>query len=322
MKITNLIAVPFLYLALFACTNSKRVSDSSDYMTIDEAMNVSMVLGAAAPLANNPGTSPELPALFRPPFTSISPVRLFDNLYFVGTTAVGAFIVDSGDGLVMLDTGNGDADAALMADDMKKIGLDPSKIKLIFISHEHFDHYGGVNYFKKNICPDAKVAMSLVGWNMLQSTPMESPYIGSRPQKVDIYLTDGMKIKIGNETFRIVATPGHSPGCISFIFPVTDHGNKHMAGLMGGSAVWPTQVETYLYKSSIEYFKSFASAAKCDVGLAFHSQEEDFAAIRTRKSGEPNPLVIGTDKFNTVYLEKYRDRYRQMIESGKIKLSD
>jgi hypothetical protein len=92
-----------------------------------------------------------------------------------------------------------------------------------------------------------------------------------------------------------------------------------MAGLMGGSAVWPTQVETYLYKSSIEYFNAFAAAERCDVGLIFHSQESDFAALRLRKSGEPNPLVVGTERFNTIYLEKFRERYRQMIESGRIK---
>jgi metallo-beta-lactamase class B len=316
VKDFKVFAVSVLCLTFIAC---KDVKKTSDCLNIDEASAIEMVPGAVAPLASNPGISPELPAPFRPPFTSINPIKLFDNLYFVGTTAVGAFIVDSGDGLVMLDTGTGDTDAALMADDMKKIGLDPSGIKLIFISHEHFDHYGGVQYLKKNVCPNAKVAMSLVGWNMLQSTPMESLYMGSRPQKVDIYLSDGMKIKLGNESFQVVATPGHSPGCMSFIFPVTDHGDKHMAGLMGGSAVWPTQVETYLYKSSIEYFKSFASAARCDVGLLFHSQEADFDALRMRKPGETNPLVIGTEKFNTVYLENFRNRYRQMIESGRIK---
>jgi hypothetical protein len=115
--------------------------------------------------------------------------------------------VDSGDGLVMLDTGNGDADIAMMVEDMKKLRL---------------------------------------------------------------------------------------------------------------SAVWPTQVETRLYKSSIEYYKAFAQAAKCDVGLAFHSQESDFAQLRIRKSGEPNPLVIGQEKFDTVFLQKYRDRYQKMLESGDL----
>jgi metallo-beta-lactamase class B len=154
---------------------------------------------------------------------------------------------------------------------------------------------------------------------MLQTHPPIWAYISARPQSVDIYLTDGMRIKVGNVIFQGVATPGHSPGCVSFIFPVTDNGRPHMAGVMGGTAVWPTQVETRLYKSSVEYFKAFAVAAKCDIGLGVHSQETDFAALRARKPGEPHPLVLGTEKFDTVYLKSYRDRYQQMLDSGILK---
>jgi len=287
-------------------------------LSIAEAEAALKVPGAAAPYVNLPDPDPLPPTFFGPPpYPSIAPIKLFDNFYFVGTTAVGAFVIDTGDGLVMLDTGIGKDDATKMVEDMKKLGLDPSTIKLIFISHEHFDHYGGVQYLK-TVCPNAKVAMSLIGWNMLQSVPMEAGYIGPRPQSVDIYLTDGMKIKLGNTTFQIVATPGHSAGCMSFIIPVTDNGKAHMAGIMGGTAVWATQLETRLYKSSIEYFKAFATAAKCDVGLGVHSKEEDFAALRVRKSGEAHPLVIGTEKFDTVYLQKYRDMYQCVLDSGKM----
>jgi metallo-beta-lactamase class B len=321
-----------LLIALFCCTTflsfltEKKISAQAtsvtrlthDYLTVDEAAASLKLRESAAKLAINLGVSPKLPGSFSPPYRSFKPIKLFDNLYFVGTATVGAFIVDSGDGLVMLDTGIGDEDVAIMVEGMKSLLLDPSRIKLIFISHEHFDHYGGVQYLKKNVCPDAKVAMSLTGWNLLQSVPLEWAYIGTRPQSIDIYLIDGMKIKIGSEIFQIVATPGHSPGCLSFIFPVTDNGEAHVAGIMGGSAVWPTQVEARLYKASIEYFKVFAKAAKCDVGLLFHSQESDFAQLRIRKPGEPNPLVIGQEKFDTVYLKKFRDRYQKMIESGEI----
>jgi metallo-beta-lactamase class B len=326
MKPRILLIALFFSQAFISCMTEKKISESlnistratSDYLTVEEAIASLKIPGSAAQLAGNPGVSPELPAAFSPPYKSIIPTKLFDNLYFVGTTAVGAFIVDSGDGLVMLDTGNGDTDVAMMVEDIKKLGLDPSEIKLIFISHEHFDHYGGVQYLKKNICPDAKVAMSLIGWNLLQAVPLEWAYIGTRPQSVDIYLTDGMKIKIGSVIFNVVATPGHSPGCVSFIFPVHDNGETHVAGVMGGSAVWPTQVETRLYKSSVEYFRAVAEAAKCDVGLAFHSLDSDFAQLRVRKSGEPNPLVLGQEKFDTVYLKKYRDRYKKMIDSGNL----
>jgi metallo-beta-lactamase class B len=286
---------------------------------ITGAETAPMVPGAAAPFVNLPDPDPLPLTLFgRLPYPSIAPIKLFDNLYFVGTTAVGAFIIDTGDGLVMLDTGINDDDAALMVRDMKKLGLDPSKIKLLLISHEHFDHYGGVRYLKKNVCPNAKVAMSLIGWNFLQTVPLEAGYINPRPQAIDIYLADGMKIKLGHTTIQIVATPGHSAGCVSFIIPVTDNGKPHIAGIMGGTGAWATQLEIRLYKTSIEYFKAFTTAAKCDVGLGVHSTEPDFAAVRVRKHGEAHPLVIGTEKFDTVYLQKFRDLYQYVLDSGKV----
>jgi glyoxylase-like metal-dependent hydrolase (beta-lactamase superfamily II) len=293
--------------------------ESTTAQSITKAGAALKAPGAVAPFVNLPDPDPLPPTPFGPlPYPAIAPIKLFDNLYFVGTTAVGAFVIDTGDGLAMLDAGLDNDDAAKMTEDMKKLGLNPSKIKLILISHDHFDHYGGVQYLKKNVCPKAKVAMSLIGWNFLQTVPLEAGYINPRPQAVDIYLTDGMKIKMGNTTFQIVATPGHSAGCVSFIIPVKDNGKAHMAGIMGGTGVWATQLETRLYKASIEYFKAFATAAKCDVGLGVHSTEPDFAAVRVRKPGEAHPLVIGTVKFDTVYLQKYRDLYQYVLDSGKM----
>ena len=283
-------------------------------LTLDEAAAALAVPASALPLAHPPEAAAR-PAMT---YTSVQPIKCFDNLYWVGTTSVGAFVIDTSDGLVMLDNGYGPTDCAMMVADMKKLGLDPSKIKLILLSHEHVDHYGGTNYLIKDICPNAKVALSLVGWNMLQTVPNEWAYGGVRPEKVDIYLTDGMKIKLGKTTIQMVFTTGHSPGCMSFILPVTDNGQSHMVGIMGGTAVWPTQLETRLYQSSIEYFKAFTTQAKCDVGLGVHSSETTWAALRARKPGEPNPLVIGTEQFDTEYLQKYRSMVKTMLDSGKM----
>ncbi|HEX2974356.1 MAG TPA: MBL fold metallo-hydrolase [Bacteroidales bacterium] len=291
----------------------------NDYLTIDQAVDHASKMPGVARLASFTGESPELPPQFRPPFIEIKPVKLFDNLYFVGTSSVGSFILDSGDGLIMFDTGNGDEDAAIMVDGMKQLGLDPSQIRVIFLSHEHFDHYGGVQYLKKNVCPNAMIAMSLAGWNFLQSVPYEWTYIGKRPQSAEILLTDGMKIKHGNEVIEAVATPGHSPGCMSFIFPVFDNGERHVVGLMGGSAVWPTQLEAKQYITSVEYFKAFSAIEGCDVGLYFHSGEQVFSGIRVRKQGEPNPLILGKEGFDTIYLESFRNRYRDMLQSGNLR---
>lgn len=287
-----------------------------DYLTIEQAMDALPLPQASLPVVTDPQT--EIANRPAREYVALEPVKLFDNMYWAGTRAVGMFLFETGDGLIMLDTGYGPQDCSVIVPTIKDLGLYPSEIKLIIISHEHIDHYGGTNYFLENVCPDAKVAMSLIGWNMLQTVPAEWAYGMPRPKKCDIFLTDGMKLKLGDFTIQCVLTPGHSPGCMSFIFPVTDNGEPHMAGVLGGSAVWPTQVETRLYQSSVEYFKAFTDAAKCDVGVGVHFRDPEYSAALNRKASEPHPLLYPGEKYNTVYLGKFRASVKRTLESGRM----
>lgn len=249
--------------------------------------------------------------------TPMEPVRLFDNFYFVGTNSVGAFVIDTTEGLIMIDTGWGEIDCPLFVNDMKRLGLNPHNIKMILISHEHVDHFGGVPYLKRYVCPDAKVAMGTIAWNYLQARPVDKYFINSRPQSIDMFLTDGQKIKLGDMVVQVVYTPGHSPGCVSFIVPVTDNGVPHMIGIMGGMTLSnPNWEKVYLYKSSVEYFQKFTRAAKCDVGLAAHPWgcAGDLETVRFRKLGDPHPLVIGTAKFESAYLQQFIDNFQNTIK--------
>jgi metallo-beta-lactamase class B len=251
--------------------------------------------------------------------TPMEPVRLFDNFYYVGTKSVGSFVIDTKDGLVMIDTGWGEPDCSQFVNDMKSLGLNPRNINLILISHEHLDHYGGVPYLKKKVCPDAKVGMSTIGWNYLQARPAgppENAYGYARPQSIDIFLTDGQKISWGNTIIQIISTPGHSYGCVSFIVPVIDNGMPHTVGIMGGLLLRPDWEMAYLYKSSIEYFQQFTRESNCDVGLRVHfwGYEAELTALRARKPGEANPFVIGTGKFESVYLQYFRNIFQSTIK--------
>jgi metallo-beta-lactamase class B len=237
------------------------------------------------------------------------PFKLFDNFYYIGTTGVGAFVINTSAGLIVIDAGWGGNDSSIMMDQIQQLGFKPRDVKLILLSHEHIDHYGSVKAWKETYCPHAKVALSQLGWNYLRARPAEAAFQNPRPEEIDMYLTDGQRIHLGNTTIEVVFTPGHSPGCVSFIIPVRDHGKKHVIGLMGGSAVQGTWTEAFLYHQSVEYFQQKCTEAKCDVGLAFHAgkYKADFEKLQTRKPGEPNPLVIGTDKFVSVYLQGWKN---------------
>src|ERR1044071_541973 len=71
------------------------------------------------------------------------PSQLFDNLYYVGKTDVGAWILKTSDGLVLFDTLNNPEEASnIIEPGMRKLGLDPAQVKLVVLTHSHNDHTG------------------------------------------------------------------------------------------------------------------------------------------------------------------------------------
>ena len=56
--------------------------------------------------------------------SDIQPFKLYDNIYFVGSSRVSVHIIDTKDGLVMIDTGHPDMYEQIL-DSMNELGLDP-----------------------------------------------------------------------------------------------------------------------------------------------------------------------------------------------------
>src|SRR6185503_7371515 len=101
----------------------------------------------------------------RPTFAdlTVQPVRLFDNLYFIGLANVYAWAVDTTDGIILLDTLNNAKDAEVtIVGGLKKLGLDPTRIKYAVISHAHGDHFGGAPYLKEHF--GARIVASEASW--------------------------------------------------------------------------------------------------------------------------------------------------------------
>ena len=69
------------------------------------------------------------------------PTKIFGNLYFVGTEPASTHIIDTGDGLIMLDSGYQQS-LYLVIQNMHAMGLDPLKLKYIVHTHGHIDHFG------------------------------------------------------------------------------------------------------------------------------------------------------------------------------------
>lgn len=227
--------------------------------------------------------------------TPLTPTKVFDNLYCIGTKSVVAWALQTSDGIILIDSMWDNNDTQLIIDGMKKLGLNPQDLKYILISHGHGDHYGGAQYLKDKY--NAKIFMSNTDFYYMNNT--FDGVNGSRSPKctVDEFLTDGQQITLGDTTVTVVSTPGHSPGCVSFIFPVKTQGKTYMAAQWGGTGIPKSMENKVQYKSSLEHFSQYCQDNNVVVETTAHLfADNGYAKLNNVVNStfiENNPFYLG-----------------------------
>jgi metal-dependent hydrolase (beta-lactamase superfamily II) len=72
-----------------------------------------------------------------------APFRIFGNTYYVGTAGLAVILIDTGDGLILLD-GALPQSVPLIASNMEALGFSLTDVRLVALSHAHYDHAGGI----------------------------------------------------------------------------------------------------------------------------------------------------------------------------------
>ena len=227
----------------------------------------------------------------------MEPVNVFGNLYFVGTIPASTHIIDTGAGLIMLDAGYLEAVDEVISN-MEKMGLSVRDIRYVLLTHGHIDHAGAARKIRE--ISGAKIAIGAADREYVNG---ENDLTYAREYEMefdffepDILLSDGDVITLGNTTIRAVATPGHTPGAMSYFFDVTDGKESYTAALHGGMGT-NTLTSEYLDKYSLPYSyrEDFARAMKrlseerVDIFLGNHMQHN--------KTGEKADRVRAGDKY-------------------------
>ena len=220
------------------------------------------------------------------------PVKVFDNLYFVGQTEYSAWAVTTSAGIILIDTIFDYSVEDEVVGGMKKLGLDPAGIKYVIVSHGHGDHSGGAKFLQDTF--HARVLLSAQDWDLLDRSN------GTRPAR-DMVITDGQRLTLGDTTLTMYITPGHTAGTVSTLIPVNDRGTPHLVAEWGGTLIGglrtPEGFQTYI--DSAERFRSIVAKAGADVIVSNHTNYDGskvkLPAVLRRGPGDPNPYVIGKD---------------------------
>lgn len=157
--------------------------------------------------------------------------------YVAGQNWVGCWLIDTGDGLLLIDTGISES-LYLLVDSLAQLGRRPQEIRKILISHAHFDHCGGAAAL--HALTGAPIWMSREDAKFLAECPAETmfPECGAhiQPFVPDAFYSDDAPVTQGDIAVHTLLTPGHTIGCTSFFWqernPVT--GAAYTVAMHGG----------------------------------------------------------------------------------------
>lgn len=221
------------------------------------------------------------------------PVKVFDNMYYVGMTEYSAWAITTSQGIILLDAIYDYSIEDEVDGGLKKLGLNPADIKYVIVSHGHLDHAGGAKHLQEKY--GVRLVMSAADYDLLdQQNPPWKP-------KRDIVAMDGMKLTLGDTTLTLYLTPGHTEGTISTLIPLRDGNERHLAAAWGGTLFnfGPNRPRLAAYTQSAARFRDIVTEAKADVILSNHTQYDGskvkLPAVQARTPGQRHPYVVGND---------------------------
>jgi metallo-beta-lactamase class B len=223
------------------------------------------------------------------------PAKVFDNLYFVGTRSLNSWAVTTSAGIVVIDPAFDYSVDLEVIRGLETMGLDPGDIAYVVVNHGHGDHYGGARRLQKTF--GARVVMGEADWEMMENDRGDQP----KPDR-DIVLTGDQELVVGDTRFTIMATPGHTPGGTSLLFPVRDGDQTHVVSMWGGTSILgfgEDRARYRQYMASADRFAEASRGAHADVVLSNHDifdeAQRKITALRNRGAGASHPFVVGED---------------------------
>lgn len=234
----------------------------------------------------------------RPYLIDRDPFPIIEGLYYVGNLWCASHLIDTGEGLILLDVPCASGYPGLLYN-IQKLGFRADDVKYIVVSHAHTDHYGCVNALVRRT--HAKTFLGAVDARDMLGHPERTkaldaglgPY--NEPFVPDVLLEDGDVIELGRIRMRCVLTPGHTAGVMSHFWDMEADGRTVHVGIYGGAG----------YGSlSAEGLKRFGQPL---------SMQKTFLESIEKVWNEPVDLMLGNHPFHS---DEYQKHLRSLTEEG------
>ena len=233
-------------------------------------------------------------------YQKVAPIKIFDNLHYVGPGFVSVWLIPTTEGLILVDSAQ-EPYVDHVIESIRKTGFDPRNIKHILITHGHLDHFGGAA--KIQALSGARVSALEEDWQLIEAA-QRAPARSNRPPGPvlmrDVTIKEGDTVALGNTSLKVYKLPGHTPGSASFAFTVFDAGTPHKAFIFGGPGQRNGVEGGTQFLGSLERLER--EFADVDVPVHVHSWLATYPypgggvferaqKLADRKPGQPHPFV-------------------------------
>jgi metallo-beta-lactamase class B len=248
--------------------------------------------------------------------TPIAPFKIAENLYYVGSKDLASYLIVTPAGDILINSSL-ESSPALIEKSIAQLGFHITDVKILLISHAHFDHDAGSAAIlrrsgAKYMVMDADVPVVESGG------AKDFAYPGDHypPAKVDRVLHDGDEVRLGGTVLVAHKTPGHTRGCTTWTMRANIDGKPRNVVIVGSWNVnegfrlidRPGHPASYPGIAA-DYQHAFAvlKALPCDVFLGAHGVYFNMLAkLERMKSGEGEIAWIDPEGYKAAVAERER----------------
>jgi metallo-beta-lactamase class B len=226
--------------------------------------------------------------------------RIAGNLYYVGTKGLASYLIATPEGHILINS-DLEESVPLIRASVESLGFKFTDIKILLISHAHWDHVAGSAAIKKItgarymvMDGDVPVIESGGGRDFQYA---DTPSARYPPASVDRTLHDGDEVKLGDAVLVAHLTPGHTRGCTTWTMRLTEGGKTYDVVIIGSPNVNPGYklVGNDRYPQiADDYERTFRvlGSLPCELFLGAHGSYYDLEAKYARwKAGDRTPFV-------------------------------
>ncbi len=241
--------------------------------------------------------SAQTPGEWTAPFPAF---RVVGNVYYVGSAGLASYLIATPQGHILINSSL-PVSVPLIRKSVERLGFKFTDVRILLISHAHFDHDGG-SALVKQITHAQYMVMDRDVAAVESGGKTDFAYGGSAsmrypPTKVDRVLRDGDQVRLGNTVLTAHLTAGHTKGCTTWTLTVKDGGRLYRVVIVGSINInseyklvnngkYPEIAADY--QRSIQTLRSLP----CDVFLGAHGGYFDMEEkYKRRKAGAGNPFV-------------------------------